>query len=397
MSLPFTYQRSVPSPRILFRVPEHAPQLGREESSSILDQGFSGSPARVASPGCCSFTVKRTQNRGIVQDSVCTGSARSRVATTLVDLTVCATNVVADWFDRDLLSDEQQAALRAALAELHPAGDRWCGRTVATWMSAQLGRRVSRQAAWRALRHLGARFLKPRPRHVQADLVAQAAFKARLRPLLREVAAAFPHSTVELWAVDEHRIGLKPILHKAWCVDGQRPSAPVQHRYDIRHLVSHSYALASRRGKSWGRVEWQVQASRASELRHGRGASGHTTWTLVVGFVVETSGQRRCAVYPSLARLGAGQQPPVSRWRWSLAQGWGMQDIRATPPRTPTSVAGISVAPNASPMVEIAAVGELGVGCHWTGPHESLSCACGRRPLTATWDHILGHSLGDVD
>jgi hypothetical protein len=104
--------------------------------------------------------------------------------------------------------------LRAALAAPHPAGDHWCGRTVATWMSAYLGRRVSRQAAWRALRHLGARFLKPRPRHVQADPVAQAAFKAHLRPLLREVGVAFPQATVELWAVEEHRIGLKPILHK---------------------------------------------------------------------------------------------------------------------------------------------------------------------------------------
>ena len=68
-----------------------------------------------------------------------------------------------------LLTEEHQAALRAALAEPHPAGDHWCGRTVAAWMSAHLGRRVSRQAAWRALRRLGARFLKPRPRHVQAD------------------------------------------------------------------------------------------------------------------------------------------------------------------------------------------------------------------------------------
>jgi transposase len=48
------------------------------------------------------------------------------------------------------LTEEQQAALRQALAEVHPAGDHWCGRTVAAWMSAQLGRRVSRQAAWRA-------------------------------------------------------------------------------------------------------------------------------------------------------------------------------------------------------------------------------------------------------
>jgi transposase len=147
---------------------------------------------------------------------------------------------------RDLLSDEQQATLRAALAALHPDGDRWCGRTVAAWMSAQLGRTVSRQSAWRALRQMGAHFLKPRPRHVQSDPVAQAAFKARLRPLLREVASAFSQATVELWAVDEHRVGLKPILHKVWCFDSQRPLAPVQHRYEWRYLVGFVHPASGR-------------------------------------------------------------------------------------------------------------------------------------------------------
>jgi transposase len=145
-----------------------------------------------------------------------------------------------------LLTEEQQAALRAALAEPHSAGDHWCGRTVAAWLSAQLGRRVSRQAAWRALRRIGARFLQPRPRHVHADPVAQARFKAHLRPLLREVARAFPQVTVDLWAVDEHRTGLKPILHKIWCLDGQRPLAPVQHRYEWRYLVGFVHPSSGR-------------------------------------------------------------------------------------------------------------------------------------------------------
>ena len=34
-----------------------------------------------------------------------------------------------------------------------------------------------------------------------------------------------PRRSVELWAVDEHRIGLKPILHKVWCFDGQAPDS----------------------------------------------------------------------------------------------------------------------------------------------------------------------------
>jgi hypothetical protein len=78
---------------------------------------------------------------------------------------------------------------------------------VTTGVDGRWRRTVSRQAAWRFLWQVGARFLKPRPRHVQADPVAQTSFKAHLRPLLREVATAFPDATVELWAVDEHRIG----------------------------------------------------------------------------------------------------------------------------------------------------------------------------------------------
>ena len=108
----------------------------------------------------------------------------------------------------------QLGELGTAVAGPHPEGDRWCGRTVATWLSRRLGRSVSQQLGWRYLRRLGARWLKPRSRHVHADAVAQAEFKAHLRPLLRQVATAFPHASVELWAGDEHRIDLKPILRK---------------------------------------------------------------------------------------------------------------------------------------------------------------------------------------
>jgi transposase len=60
------------------------------------------------------------------------------------------------------------------------------------------------------------------------------------------VATAFPRAQIEPWAVDEHRIGLKPILHKVWCFDGQRPLAPVQHRYDWRYLVGFVHPASGR-------------------------------------------------------------------------------------------------------------------------------------------------------
>jgi transposase len=67
-----------------------------------------------------------------------------------------------------------------------------------------------------------------------------------VRPLLRAVATAFPQAQIELWAVDEHRIGLKPILQKVWCFDGQRPLAPVQHRYAWRSLVGFVHPASGR-------------------------------------------------------------------------------------------------------------------------------------------------------
>jgi len=66
---------------------------------------------------------------------------------------------------------------------------------------------------------------------------------------VRAVATAFPQAQVELWAMDftdEHRIGLKPILHKVWCFDGQRPIAPVQHRYQWRYLVGFVHPASGR-------------------------------------------------------------------------------------------------------------------------------------------------------
>jgi transposase len=86
----------------------------------------------------------------------------------------------------------------------------------------------------------------PHPRHVQADSQAQADFKQHLRPLLRDVATALPQAIVELWAVDEHRIGLKPILKRVWTLPGQRPIAPVEHRYDWRYVIGFVHPASGR-------------------------------------------------------------------------------------------------------------------------------------------------------
>jgi transposase len=60
------------------------------------------------------------------------------------------------------------------------------------------------------------------------------------------VATAFPHAQVELWATDEHRIGLKPLLRRLWAPIGQRPIATVQHRFAWRYLVGFVHPASGR-------------------------------------------------------------------------------------------------------------------------------------------------------
>jgi hypothetical protein len=45
-----------------------------------------------------------------------------------------------------------------------------------------------------------------------------------------------PGRPVEVWAFDEHRLGLKPITRRVWARKGQRPIARANHRYQWLYL-----------------------------------------------------------------------------------------------------------------------------------------------------------------
>ena len=48
--------------------------------------------------------------------------------------------------------------------------------------------------------------------------------------------AAKPRATIQVWAFDEHRIGLKPITRRVWAPRGRRPLARSSHRYQWLYL-----------------------------------------------------------------------------------------------------------------------------------------------------------------
>lgn len=62
-----------------------------------------------------------------------------------------------------------------------------------------------------------------------------------------------------MWATDEHRIGLKPLLKRVWTLPGQRPLAPVAPRYDWRYLVAFVHPAS-------GRTIWHLATGVSSEL-----------------------------------------------------------------------------------------------------------------------------------
>jgi hypothetical protein len=73
------------------------------------------------------------------------------------------------------------------------------------------------------------------------------------------VATAFPTARVELWATDEHRIGLKPLVRRVWTLPGQRPIAPVEPRYEWRYLVAFVHPAS-------GRSVWHLATGVSTEL-----------------------------------------------------------------------------------------------------------------------------------
>lgn len=54
--------------------------------------------------------------------------------------------------------------------------------------------------------------------------------------LVEQLRSQYPGVEIEVWAFDEHRLGLKPILRKVWAKRGQRPIAVVHHRYQWLYL-----------------------------------------------------------------------------------------------------------------------------------------------------------------
>jgi transposase len=61
-------------------------------------------------------------------------------------------------------------------------------------------------------------------------------------------AAAHPGAAVTVWATDEHRLGLLPVVRRVWAPRGQRPTAHVRRRYAWLYVYGF---VRPRTGQTW--------------------------------------------------------------------------------------------------------------------------------------------------
>src|SRR5918993_4824275 len=123
------------------------------------------------------------------------------------------------------------------------AARRW--RAVERPQGGRLDGAASRSGGGASATRLGgaeaARVVGPGPAAAASPLGgprAAGGAEKKLREAVAQAAAEHPDRPVEIWAADEHRLGLKPIRRRVWAPVGQRPIALGHHRYQWLHVVA---------------------------------------------------------------------------------------------------------------------------------------------------------------
>jgi transposase len=98
-------------------------------------------------------------------------------------------------------------------------------------LGTEFGKLRSLATVYNLLHQLNYSYLRPRPRHQQADRSKQAAFIANLPPQLSLLAAQYPTKRLRLFFQDEARFGQQGTTTNVWAKTGSRPEAVRQTAY----------------------------------------------------------------------------------------------------------------------------------------------------------------------
>jgi transposase len=101
---------------------------------------------------------------------------------------------------------------------------------------------------------------------------------------------AHPKKSVELWAQDEARLGLKPIARRVWALRGQRPRSCGRTRYQWLYLYGFT---RPRTGDTFGVLLPRVKAERMSEALTEFAAHADPDGKKVLVVLVDNAGWHR--------------------------------------------------------------------------------------------------------
>lgn len=138
------------------------------------------------------------------------------------------------------LTPEQEQQIRQRIDAGPTVEDGVCslrGADVKRFLQQEFGLVRSLAAVYRLLHGLGYSYLRPRPRHRQADPAAQEAFRRELPDRLRAIAAAHPEKRLRVYFQDESRFGQQGTLTNVWAPKGSRPTALRQTEYQYLWVI----------------------------------------------------------------------------------------------------------------------------------------------------------------
>jgi len=142
------------------------------------------------------------------------------------------------------LDDGQLAALKAlVLRGPDPERDgvsTWRAKDLCQIVEDRFGVSYTENGMLRLLHDLGLSWQKARPIHPEADRQAQARFKKKFPALIAAIARAHPEAErLEVWFLDEARIGQTGRVCRRWFERGMRPRGV----RDLRHQAVYLFGV----------------------------------------------------------------------------------------------------------------------------------------------------------
>jgi hypothetical protein len=167
---------------------------------------------------------------------------------------------------------QSPAHLWQALNSLAEDGGLWNGRAFADWVAQLKGKPIHRQRGWEYLPQMNFRQLVPRVQHDEADTLAAARMEKKLNLEQARLPAEYPEAEIEVWAMDEHRLGLKPIQRRVWAGQGEQPIAAVKWRFQWLWLYGFVHPLV------WGNLLVDSTKSQAQPIQQSFSRFRTTFW-----------------------------------------------------------------------------------------------------------------------